>query len=156
MEFLRQAVQTVPMDWNEFAHRLAGVVREVLLEERDGADGEKRRLERELEETRRRKERVLGAYLDGKLSKADTLFLNGDCDRKLEQLERDWSAARQTEEEADPAAEDAICAAVLEIVRGEAGSDRFFGQLLDHMTVWPDGRVEVLLRRLSARWIFGG
>ena len=156
MEFLRRAVQTVPMDWNEFAHRLTGVVREVLLEERDGADGEKRRLERELEETRRKKERVLGAYLDGKLSEADTLFLNGDCDRKLEQLERDWSAARQTEKGADPAAEDAICAAVLEIIRGEAGSDHFFGQLLDHMTVWPDGRVEVLLRRLSARWIFGG
>lgn len=156
MELLRRCVRAVPMDWTEFAHHLAGVVGEILREEEDGTEGKRRRLERDMEETRRKKERVLEAYLDGKLSEADALFLNGSCDRKLEQLEREQSAAGQTEWGAGIPTEEEICAAVLEIVRGESENERFFGRLLDHMTVWPDGRVEVLLCRLSARWIFDG
>lgn len=156
MELLRRCVQAVPMDWTEFARHLAGVVGEILWEEEDGTEGKRRRLERDMEETRRKKEWVLEAYLGGKLSEADALFLNGSCDRKLEQLEWEQSAAGQPEGGAGVPTEEEICAAVLEIVRGEAENERFFGRLLDHMTVWPDGRVEVLLCRLSARWIFSG
>ena len=156
MELLRRCVQAVPMDWTEFAHHLAGVVGEILWEEENGTEGKRRRLERDMEETRRKKEQVLEAYLDGKLSEADALFLNGNCDRKLEQLEREQSAAGQTEGGAGVPTKEDICTAVLKIVRGEAENERFFGRLLDHMTVWPDGRVEVLLCRLSAKWIFSG
>lgn len=45
-----------------------------------------------------------------------------------------------------------IKTAIRQIVTGE--SDDFCGQLLDRMTVYADGRVEVALKLLPSRWFF--
>ena len=47
-----------------------------------------------------------------------------------------------------------IRAAVRGIVTGETADGNFYGRLLHHMTVHSDGRVEVALKLLPARWTF--
>ena len=44
--------------------------------------------------------------------------------------------------------------AIKSIVKGERGSDDFYGRLLHHMTLHSDGKVEVSLNLLPARWYF--
>ena len=44
--------------------------------------------------------------------------------------------------------------AIKSIVKGERDSDDFYGRLLHHMTLHSDGKVEVSLNLLPARWYF--
>ena len=43
---------------------------------------------------------------------------------------------------------------MLPFIKGEKDSDDFYGRLLHHMTLQSDGKVEVSLNLLPARWYF--
>jgi len=47
-----------------------------------------------------------------------------------------------------------IRAAITGIVSGQTADDSFYGRLLHHMTVYRDGRVEVALNLLPAKWVY--
>ena len=88
------------------------------------------------------------ALLDQTISKVDFQAVNQRCDNTIARLEEQLSALgrRQTTD---------IRTAIRGIVTGETADDDFYGRLLDHMTVHSNGRVEVALRFLPARWVYG-
>ena len=47
-----------------------------------------------------------------------------------------------------------IRAAITGIVSGRTADDDFYGHLLQQMTVYRDGRVEVALNLLPAKWVY--
>ena len=47
-----------------------------------------------------------------------------------------------------------IRTAITGVVSGQTADDIFYGQLLHQMTVYQDGRVEVALNFLPAKWIY--
>lgn len=68
--------------------------------------------------------------------------------KKLDAIEQ-----RQTLDTQTDGAQRDIKAAIRKIVTGEK-TDDFCGQLLDRMTIYADGRVEVALKLLPSRWFF--
>lgn len=143
MDILKRSVQAVPLDREAVIRGLSRIVEEV----QDDSGEERRRLTQALEAERERKQRALEALLDQTISKGDFQAVSQRCDSAIAHLEEQLSALGRRQS-AD------IRTAIRGIVTGETADDDFYGQLLDHMTVHSDGRVEVALRFLPARWVY--
>ncbi|WP_455582890.1 recombinase family protein [Dysosmobacter sp.] len=156
MDILRQAVKAVQMDREGITGSLTRIVEGVLKDSQDEIGPEKRRLERELEGEQEKKEKALSAYFDATISKKDLQFMNQRCDARIAQLQGQITAIekRQALDTQSKGARKDIRAAIRGIVSGETADDDFYGHLLHHMTVYNDGRVEVALNLLPARWYF--
>lgn len=117
---------------------------------------EKRRLERELEGEKEKKQRAMEEFFDRTITNTDFQFLNQRCDNRIAQISDQISAIqkRQTLDTQSKGAKKDIRAAICGIVKGESTTDDFYGHLLHHMTVHSDGRVEVALNLLPARWFY--
>ena len=107
----------------------------------------------ELEEVLTNKQRALEAFLGQSISQEDFLFLNHRWDSHITELRQQLTAVRKETAGKQDAGQD-IRAAIQACIQTNAAESSFCTQLLDHMTVSADGRVEVTLRFLSARWVF--
>ena len=83
-------------------------------------------------------------------------LMNAEYDRQAVQLTQQIQAAEAQENLANrPAAlENKIWRAVETIVLRETVSEKLLGNLLDHIIVYPDKRMEVRLKLLPGKWTF--
>ena len=153
MELFHQVFRSVPLDWDAITEHLTHLVGSVLQSRAASAVTEISCLERELEETRTNKQRTLEAFLGQSISQEDFFFLNHRWDDRIAELKQQLAAVQQETAGAQDAEAD-IRAAIQACIQTNVAEDSFCAQLLNHMTVSADGRVEVTLRFLSARWIF--
>ncbi len=156
MDILRRSVDAVQMDREGVIRSLTRVVEDVLKDSQNELGPEKRRLEHELEVEKEKKQRAMEAYFDATITKKDLQFMNERCDARIEQIQNQLSAIekRQALDTQSKGARKDIRAAIRGIVSGETADDDFYGHMLHHMTVYRDGRVEVALNLLPARWYF--
>ncbi len=156
MDMLKRSVQAVQVDSDGIIRSLTRIVEDVLKERRDGGSAEKRRLERELEGENEKKQRALEEFFNRTISKADFQFMNHRCDARIAQINDQITAVqkRQTLDTQSIGAKKDIRAAIRSIMSGETAPDDFYGHLLRHMTVYSDGKVEVALNFLPARWVY--
>ena len=139
MALLRQAVDELPLDREKVIRRLTALLFQVLHRGQKSEGGTRLALQRELEREGERRRRAVDAFLDGTLTREDFLRARQTCDNRIAMLERELSAPL-------PAANtDEVFAAALQDIIWGGADDAFYAQLLDHMTLWPDGRVEVKL-----------
>lgn len=155
-DILIRAVHTVQMDYEGIICDLTHIVETVLQDCLDDCGAEARKLERELEGEWEKKRHALEEFFDKTISKSDFQFFNQRYDRNIIRLQ-DRLAALQKRQKVDSRSKDThrdIRAAIRGIVTGETADDDFYGRLLDHMTVFSDGRVEVILKLLPTQWFF--
>ena len=115
-----------------------------------------RRLNRELEGEKEKKQRALEEFFDRTISKADFQFMNERCERKITQIQEQIAVIekrRKLDTQTTGVKKD-VREAIRSIVKGEKDNDDFYGRLLHHMTLHSDGKVEVSLNLLPARWYF--
>ena len=124
----------------------------MLRDSQDDSSAEVRRIQLDLEGGAAEK-KTLEGFLNQSISKADYQFMNERYDtaiagllQKLDAIEQRRKLDTQT-----GGAQRDIKAAIRKIVT-EGKSDDFCGQLLDHMTVYADGRVEVVLKLPPSWW----
>lgn len=156
LDILKRSVQAVQIDAEAVIDDLTRIVLEVLQDSRDDGATEKRRVERELESLTEKKAAAMDAFLSHALSKEDFQFANSRydgeiavCKEKLAAIQR-----RQKLDTESKSVKQDVKAAIRAIVTGEREDWNFYGSLLDHMTVYPDGKVEVFLNLLPVRWVY--
>lgn len=155
MDILRRSIEAVQIDAERVITNLTRIVETVLRDSQDDGSAEVRRIELNLEGERQKKQTTLEGFLNQSISKADYQFMNERYDASIANLQEKLTAIerRQKLDTQSTGARRDIRAAIRKIVTGEK-SDDFCGQLLDHMTVYADGRVEVSLQLLPSRWFF--
>lgn len=155
MDILRRSIEMVQLDAERVIANLTRIVETVLKDSQDDGSAQKRRIELELEGERQKKQATLEGFLNQSISKADYQFMNERYDANIAQLSKKLDAieARQKLNIQTEGSRRDIKAAIRSIVTGEK-TDEFCGQLLDQMTVYQDGRVEVALKLLPSRWFF--
>lgn len=151
MEMIRQAVQRVALDRETLFQRLMDIVEAVLQEEGAAAHAQARRLEKELAANQGKMRQLLADYWKGDLSKEDYQRLQEYGKARENELKQQLAAHLAQKDEADP--QQGIAAAIRALLSG-GGDEAFYGRLLECMSVYLDGRVEVKLRFLPARWVF--
>lgn len=156
MDILKHSVQAVKIDSEAVICNLSHIVEEVLKDSQNDSRAEKRRLKWELEVESKKKQRAMEEYFDRTISYADFQFMNQRCDGRIAQLSNQISAIeeRQASDTRFESMDLNIRTAIRSIVKGERSTEDFYGQLLHHMTVSGDGRVEVVLNLLPARWVY--
>lgn len=155
MDILRRSIEAVQLDAERVITNLTRIVETVLLDSQDDGSAEVRRIELDLEGERQKKQTTLEGFLNQSISKADYQFMNERYDAAIAALQEKLAAIEQRQklDTQSTGARRDIKAALRKIVTGEK-SDDFCGQLLESMTIYADGRVEVALKLLPSRWFF--
>ena len=104
----------------------------------------------------RKKEAVLDAFFSQTVTKEEMRLMNERYDQELATLEQRMQAVREKQKlcyDASSLADD-VRQKVKAIVCGETDSEVFYKNILDHMTVYRGGRVELRLNLLPQKWVF--
>ena len=156
MDILRRSVDAVTLDKKAIISELTRIVERVLSNGGDDGQQELRRLELELEKLQSRSDAILDRFLDQTLSKSDFQRAKARCEAEISRTQEKLEAIRQRQKlDTDTKTlKPDIRAAITGIVTGQTADDSFYGRLLHHMTVYQDGRVEVALNLLPAKWTY--
>ena len=145
MDMIRQSVSMLRIDAESVLRDVVRVVRE----SRDDQQAQEEKRRKAREELEKKKIRVLDAFLAGQISEDDLRLMRETYEAQLAALQAREPALEDVQTE-----ESRLRAAIDAIVNDQMGSDGLYGALLEQMVVYPDRRVEVRLKDLSARWVF--
>ena len=156
MDLLRRSVSAVTLDKRAIISNLARIVESVLASGEDSGEQELRRLELEFEKLQARSDAILDRFLDESISKEDYQRVKARCENEMNRVQEKIAAIkqRQTLNTDTQTLKPDIRAAITGIVSGRTADDDFYGHLLQQMTVYRDGRVEVALNLLPAKWVY--
>ena len=156
MDLLRRSVNAVTLDKKSIISSLTRVVESVLASGEDSGEQELRRLELELEKLQARSDAILDRFLDESISKEDYQRVKARCENEMNRVQEKIAAIkqRQTLNTDTQTLKPDIRTAITGIVSGRTADDDFYGHLLQQMTVYRDGRVEVALNLLPAKWVY--
>jgi DNA invertase Pin-like site-specific DNA recombinase len=153
VEILREAVQSLPIEREKLIQPLVRMVEEALQEESSRVSGQLERLRQTLERERDNKRRMLAEFLEQTVSRADFQFFNQRCDQQIAALQQQidtLEGQRHAERKPSDLSLD-ISTIIRGVVSGETMDAGFCLQLLEQMTVYGDGRVEVAFHAVSGR-----
>ena len=156
MDLLRRSVSAVTLDKKSIISSLTRVVESVLASGEDSGEQELRRLELEFEKLQARSDAILDRFLDESISKEDYQRVKARCENEMNRVQEKIAAIkqRQTLNTDTQTLKPDIRTAITGIVSGRTADDDFYGHLLQQMTVYRDGRVEVALNLLPAKWVY--
>ena len=156
MDLLRRSVNAVTLDKKAIISNLARIVESVLTSGEDSGEQELRRLELELEKLQARNDTIHDRFFDESITKADYQRAKARCESEMNRVQEKIAAIkqRQTLNTDTQTLKPDIRAAITGIVSGRTADDDFYGHLLQQMTVYRDGRVEVALNLLPAKWVY--
>ena len=156
MDLLRRSVNDVTLDKKAIISSLARIVESVLASGEDSGEQELRRLELELEKLQARNDTIHDRFFDESITKADYQRAKARCESEMNRVQEKIAAIkqRQTLNTDTQTLKPDIRAAITGIVSGRTADDDFYGHLLQQMTVYRDGRVEVALNLLPAKWVY--
>ena len=156
MDILQRSVEAVTLDKKAIISDLTRIIERVLSNSADDGQVELRRLELELEKLQSRSDAILDRFLDQTLSKSDFQRAKARCEAEISRTQEKLEAIRQRQKlDTDTRTlKPDIRAAITGIVNGQTADGSFYGRLLHHMTVYRDGRVEVALNLLPAKWVY--
>ena len=156
MDLLRRSVNDVTLDKKAIISSLTRVVESVLASGEDSGEQELRRLELELEKLQARNDAIHDRFFDESITKADYQRAKARCESEMNRVQEKIAAIkqRQTLNTNTQTLKPDIRAAITGIVSGRTADDDFYGHLLQQITVYRDGRVEVALNLLPAKWVY--
>ena len=156
MDILKQSLASLQMDVNEIIQNVTDIAMEAIQAgERQGTDRPEA-LEYQIEQLTKKKADVLDAFISQQITKDEMKLVNERYDRELDALRVRLDAAHSREGvayEPEDLRKD-VERQITAIVRGETDSEIFYKNLLDHMVIHKDRRVEVYLNLLPQKWTF--
>ena len=156
MDILRQGIQSLQMDTDWIIRNVSALALEAIREgETESADSEDQ-LQYQIDQLTKKKEAVLDAFFSQTVTKEEMRLMNERYDQELAALDQRMQAVREKQKlcyDASSLADD-VRQKVKAIVCGETDSEVFYKNILDHMTVYRGGRVELHLNLLPQKWVF--
>ena len=156
LEIVRQSVKMLKLDTQAVIHELTYILLEAIRFSQDDTKQNTANLKKELERVREKKKSVLDAFFENSICQDDMKLMNSEYSRRIDELTEQIAAS---EKRGNPSCDAAdlkkyICAQVTAVVNGKKAADNFYGNLLDHITAYPDSRIEVCLKFLPAKWTY--
>ena len=156
MEILKQTIRSLHIDTGSVIRNVTALAMEAIRAGEDGNTETEEQLTYQIEQITKKKETVLDAFFSGTVTKEDMRLMNEKYDGQLAELNGRLQAVKQKDTlryDTEQLSGD-IRREVTALVRGETESEVFYKNVLDHMTVYRDNRVEVRLNLLPQKWVF--
>lgn len=156
MDILKQSIQTLQLDTDWIIKNVSALALEAIQVGERGSGDTEEKLQHQIDQVMQKKEDVLDAFFSKTVTKEDMRLMNERYDRQLAELDTKMQAVKDRQKLAydTKSLADDIRAEVKAIVCGETESEVFYKNILDHMTVFKDNRVEVSLNLLPHKWVF--
>lgn len=156
MDLLKQSLAALRMDRDWIIGNVTAIVVEAIQAGEQGSAGSAEKLEYEISQLTRKKEAVLDAFFSKSITQEEMRMMSERYDRELSSLQTRLDERKGKERITCETA--ALLADVKQrvaaIVNGGEVSDTFYRNILDHMVVYQDSRVEVRLNLLPQKWVF--
>ncbi len=156
MDILKQSLASLQMDVNGIIQNVTDIAMEAIRAGEEQGTDRPEALEYQIEQLTQKKADVLDAFFSRQITKAEMKLVNERYDRELDALRIRLDAAHSREGvayEPEDLRKD-VGRQITAIVRGKTDSEIFYKNLLDHMVVYRDRRVEVYLNLLPQKWTF--
>lgn len=156
MEMLKTAVSMLKIDTSAVVSRITGIVMKAIRASRESEHISVEKLQNELSAIQEKKKSVLDAFFAKTISKGDMKLMNDEYDKQIEELTFKIETAEKRENLSFDTStlERDIREKVRGIVKCETATDNFYGNLLDHITAYPDRRLELRLKLLPTKWVY--
>ena len=156
MEIVKQGLQSIKMDTAWIINNVTALAAEAIRAgENISADTEEK-LQYEMDRITKKKEDVLDAFFSKTVTKEEMRMMNEKYDGQLADLQGRLQTVRQKAAlhyDLDALKSD-VKREVTAIVRGDTQSEVLYKNVLDHLTVCRDNRVELRLNLLPQKWVF--
>lgn len=156
MDILQQTLATLRMDREEIIQNVTALALEAIqMSEAEHVDRAEV-LEHEINQLKQKKADVLDAFFSKEITKEEMQMVNRRYDGELEELQRRLKAARERESityEKEQLEKD-VGRRVADLVNCRADSEVLYKNVLDHMVVRKEQKVEVYLNLLPQKWTF--
>lgn len=156
LEMVKQALSSLRMDRDWIIRNVTEIAMDAIQSCEQGSTESAERLEFEMNQLTKKKENVLDAFFSHSITKGEMRLMNERYDRELEALQKRLNAVqakKRVDYDTAMFRED-IKRHVSDILNQGTSGDVFYRNLLDHLTVYPDKRVEVQLNLLPHKWIY--
>jgi len=156
MDILKQSLASLQMDVDRIIQNVTDIAMEAIQAGEEQGTERPEALEQQIEQLTKKKSDVLDAFISRQITKDEMKLVNARYDAELDALRVRLEAARSKEGiayEKDALRED-VQKKITAIVGGNTDSEVFYKNLLDHMVVYKDKRVEVYLNLLPQKWTF--
>lgn len=154
MDILRQALNTLQLDREQFVDETTAIAYEALLggqhREREVCTAS---LELELDRLLKKRDAALDAFLAHDISKKEMRQMTKQYDSEIKNLKTQLESAKIEVISSECRRED-IRGRIAAIMSGKCNSESFWKKLLSNIVVYRDRRVEVTLSLLPQTWVF--
>jgi len=154
LDILRQSLAALRMDREEIIQNVTSLALEAIQMGEEGNADRAEELEYEISQINKKKADVLDAFFSGQITKEEMRLVNRRYDGELEALQKRLEAARTRGSityETERLRGD-VSRQVAGIVTGGTDSEVLYKNVLDHMVVYKDRKVEVYLNLLPQKW----
>ena len=154
MDILKQSLASLQMDVDGIIQNVTDIAMEAIRAEEGQETDRPETLEYQIEQLTEKKADVLDAFFSRQITKDEMKLVNERYDRELDALRARLDAAHSREGvayEPEDLRKD-VERQITAIVRGKTDSETFYKNLLNHMVVHKDRRVEVYLKLLPQKW----
>lgn len=157
VDMLRQALGALEMDTEGMADTVALLAAEAIRRDGNGPAEEGENLDGQITRTRQKKERVLDAFFAGDISREDMQAMKERYDRELAELrKRQEASARVPPVHASRPLEEELRQEISALLSGDLASDIFYQTILERITVFRDGRMELKFNHIPHVFRFIG
>lgn len=155
MDILKKALCSLSMDTGWLIRNVTDLVLGAIGSDIQKTESQVEVLEREISQIREKKEDVLDAFFSKYITKDEMQAMNQRYDHQLASLKERMVTAQVREgERCTVQLQEKIQGQIADMVFCKTDSDTFYKNMLDFITVYQDGRVEVRVHRLPQKWIF--
>ena len=156
MDMLRQALRTLRLDAGGLVDSVTAIALEAIQTGEQSGGARRDALELQLEQLNQKREAALDAFLSRDITKEELRRMTTRYDREAAELRQRLARARTRSETsyAKATLREDIRRRAAALVGGEGDSEVFYKNILDHMVVHRDRRVEVRLNLLPQTWSF--
>ena len=156
LDILQQSLTTLRMDRDRIIQNVTALALEAIQMCEEGSTDRVEALEYEISQLKQKKADVLDAFFSKQITKEEMHLVNQRYDGELEDLQRRLEGVRERESityEEDQLEKD-VGRQVADIVNCRADSEVLYKNVLDHMVVHKDRKIEIFLSLLPQKWTF--
>ena len=156
LDILQQSLTTLRMDRDRIIQNVTALALEAIQMCEEGSTDRVEALEYEISQLKQKKADVLDAFFSKQITKEEMHLVNQRYDGELEDLQRRLEGVRERESityEEDQLETD-VGRQVADIVNCRADSEVLYKNVLDHMVVHKDRKIEIFLNLLPQKWTF--
>ena len=156
MDILKQSLRTIQLDREAVINNVVTIVMEAIENCKKSDFDSVEKLQEETQQILEKKQNVLDAFFSRNITKEEMRMMNERYDKQIFELQEriDKTKARERMNYETGSLRKDVKSKIVDMVSGLADSDIFYKNVLDHMIIYPDQRVEVRLNLLPQRWNF--